>query len=69
MVEYERLKLPQKDLFSPAEVAAILHVCRATVYRWCDSGDLNYMKIRGTIRIFRQSIIRILNEISPEQSL
>jgi len=55
--------LPQKTLFRPDEVAEFFDVAKSTVYRWIENGNLLYCRpSNGTIRIFRESIIKLLNK-------
>lgn len=58
--------LPNKALLRPNEAAPFLRVSLATVYRWCDSGLLKAIKIRGTRRIFRESIIKRILDAQDE---
>ena len=51
------VEVPNKSLLLPREVKPILRVSLATIYRWCDIGILTAIKIRGTRRITRESVI------------
>ena len=50
--------LPDKNFLSPAEVAKYFRVTRKTVYEWIKMEDLTAFKIRRTIRITRESILK-----------
>jgi len=52
--------LPKKTLLRPEEAAEFFSVDVKTVYAWCDDGTLQSMKIKGTMRIYRQSIMKAL---------
>ncbi len=41
---------------TPGEVAARLRVCRATVYKLCDAGQLGYARVGLSIRISEQQL-------------
>ncbi len=49
--ECQRLKLPQKRRYTVPEVAQILGVSVATVYRWCTTQALTHSKVGHTIRV------------------
>jgi len=51
--------LPEKDLFRIDEVAEYFSVTERTVRSWINDGRLNAEKIIGTIRITRESILKI----------
>ena len=59
--------LPNKSLFRVAEVAAYLHVGRATVYLWIDHGILLAEKYGATIRVSRDAILacRFRSRVNP----
>ena len=50
-------ELPNKALLLPREVALVLRISIATVYRWCDEGLLDAGKTRGCTRITRESVL------------
>jgi|DEB3_MinimDraft_2_1074329.scaffolds.fasta_scaffold117065_2 excisionase family DNA binding protein len=50
--------LPDKNFLTPAEVAKYFRVTRKTVYEWIKMEDLTAFKIRRTIRITRESILK-----------
>jgi excisionase family DNA binding protein len=56
------IQLPNKDLLLPREVAPILRISKATIYRWCDLGILTCIKIRGTRRIYTESVKKRIEE-------
>jgi excisionase family DNA binding protein len=49
-----------KMLYRPDEVKDIFQVSLSTIYRWCDEGLLEAVKIRGTRRVKRESIEKLL---------
>jgi excisionase family DNA binding protein len=53
---------------TPGEVAARLQVCRATVYKLCDAGQLGYARVGLSIRISEQQLGAFLSAggASPE---
>lgn len=53
-------ELPDKTLLRPDEVAPFLRVSLATVYRMKDEGELESKKIRGSVRITRESVLSYL---------
>lgn len=59
--------LPEKDLLRVDEVAQYFDVSRSTVYLWIDHGILVAEKIRGVVRIPRESVVecRISSRTSP----
>ena len=58
MTEYK--ELPDKSLLRPDEVMPLLRVSLATIYRMKDEGQLEAKKIRGAIRITRESVVYFL---------
>lgn len=60
-------RLPDKSNFRPDEVAYYFDVVRSTIYNWIDNGILDASKIKGTIRISRESILscRFKNRLEP----
>lgn len=61
--------LPEKPLWRVDEVAAYFDVARSTVYLWIDHGLLEAEKLRGVIRVTRQSILRfrMASRINPNE--
>jgi len=49
--------LPSKELLLPIEVAEYFSVTTRTIYDWCKSGRLESVKIGGTIRVKRESVL------------
>jgi excisionase family DNA binding protein len=58
-VEYQ--DLPQKTLLRPDEVAIFLSVSLKTVYRWYRSGLIDGTKVKRSLRIFRTSVLRLVD--------
>ena len=53
--------IPEKRLFRPDEVASIFGVARVTVYRWCDSGKMDFIRIGPRMmRVERESVIKFI---------
>jgi excisionase family DNA binding protein len=50
-------------LLNAREVAERLHVCTATVYRLCESGELGHMRISNAVRV-PESALRAFMESS-----
>lgn len=50
----------QETVYTPAEVAAMLKISRATVYRMISEGDLGVVRFRGTTRILASEVTRLL---------
>lgn len=59
----ERL-LEVKLLLRPDEVACLLSVSKSTVYRLCERGELETVRIRNTIRIKTESLRQFLEVTS-----
>jgi len=61
--------LPHKTLLRPDEVAMFLSVSLKTVYRWYRSGLIEGTKVKRSLRIFRDSILRLVdnNGSFPDQ--
>lgn len=57
--------LPDKRFFRPNEVAQILDISRASVYRAVESGQLQAIRVNGSYRITRDSLLALL---SPENT-
>lgn len=58
--------VPQKDLFRIDEVARICDISERCVRLWLDHGHLEAVKMVGTIRIKRSSIIRCIEKYIPK---
>jgi excisionase family DNA binding protein len=53
--------MPKKKLLKAAEVAAYLGVSAKTVYRWCDMGLMESVKLNRSIRVLRTSVVDFLS--------
>ena len=53
--------LPQKTLLRPDEVAIFLSVSLKTVYRWYRSGLIDGTKVKRSLRIYRDSVLRLID--------
>jgi len=47
-------------LLSVRQVAALLGVCAATVYRMCEQGELEHFRVRNAIRVDPRAVKRFL---------
>lgn len=56
------LRIPNKLLFRPDEVAIIFDVSVPTIYNWKNNGTLPCIKGIGPIRFRREDIVKILME-------
>jgi excisionase family DNA binding protein len=54
--------LPQKTFLRPDEVALFLSVSLKTVYRWYRSGLIEGTKVKRSLRIYRDSILRLVDD-------
>jgi excisionase family DNA binding protein len=52
--------LPQKTFLTPDEVALFLSVSLKTVYRWYSLGLIEGTKVRRSLRIYRNSILKLV---------
>jgi excisionase family DNA binding protein len=53
--------IPEKRLFRMDEVAKILGVSRFTVYRWCDHGKIDFVRIGPRMmRIERECVVKFI---------
>ncbi|MGD0232542.1 MAG: helix-turn-helix domain-containing protein [Syntrophorhabdales bacterium] len=57
--------LPDKTLLRPDEVAEFLSVSMKTVYRWYRSGIIEGIKLNRALRIYRESILRLIDNDGP----
>ncbi|XXF81236.1 helix-turn-helix domain-containing protein [Myxococcaceae bacterium GXIMD 01537] len=48
-------------LLTVREAAERLGVCRATVYRMCERGELPHVRISNTVRVVPETLERVLN--------
>ena len=60
-------RLTRVQWLTPGEVAARLQVCRATVYKLCDAGQLGYARVGLSIRISEQQLGAFLSGNDPGQ--
>ncbi len=60
--------VPNSDLLKPAEVAACLRVSAKTIYRWCDMGLMKSVKLNGSVRVLRASVVSFLRKGSTPSS-
>ena len=54
--------LPEKSLLTPGDVALFLSISLKTVYRWHRSGTIRGIKLKGSLRIYRDSILNLFHE-------
>lgn len=59
--------LPEKTLLTPEEIARFFTVDKRTIYNWCDEGKLKWCKPNGIIRIYRISVVELLQQKSGEK--
>jgi excisionase family DNA binding protein len=52
--------LPDKTLLRPNDVASFLSVSLKTVYRWHRLGTIRGIKVKGSLRIYRDSIMKLV---------
>jgi excisionase family DNA binding protein len=53
--------LPQKTLLRPDEVALFLSVSLKTIYRWYRAGLIDGTKVKRSLRIYRDSVLRLVD--------
>ena len=53
--------LPDKTLLRPNDVASFLSVSLKTVYRWHRLGTIKGIKVKGSLRIYRDSILKLVH--------
>lgn len=58
----EFVDLPRKTLLKPDEVALFLGVSSKTVCRWYRSGIIAGVKARRSVRIYRDSVVKLIDE-------
>jgi len=56
----EFLDLPHKTFLRPYEVATFLSVSLKTVYRWHGSGLIEGTKFKRSLRIYKDSILKLI---------
>ena len=54
------IDIPEKRMFRADEVAEILDVSLPTVYRWCEHGKIDFIRIGGSIRIKRECVVSVI---------
>ena len=57
--------VPSKRLLKPLEVAGLFGVSAKTIYRWCDMGLMESVKLNGSVRVLRASVIGFLRKVEP----
>ena len=57
--------VPKRQLLRPAEVAVFFGVSTKTIYRWCDIGLIESVKLNGSVRVLRASVIGFLRNADP----
>lgn len=65
MTEIARLlaeDLPDRRVLRASEVATWLRVSAKTIYRWCDMGLIDSVKLNGTVRVLRDSVINFIED-------
>ena len=58
----EFVDLPRKTLLKPDEVALFLSVSSNTVRRWYHSGLIAGVKAKRSLRIYRDSVVKLIDE-------
>ena len=58
----EFVDLPCKTLLKPDEVALFLSVSSNTVRRWYHSGLIAGVKAKRSLRIYRDSVVKLVDE-------
>lgn len=58
-------RLSRVQWLTPGEVAARLQVCRATVYKLCEAGQLGHARVGLAIRIAEQQLEAFLRAVGP----
>ncbi len=54
--------LPDKTLLSPREVATFFGVSLKTIYRWHSEGLIAGVRMKRSVRIFRDSVVKCTKE-------
>ncbi|MGD0488410.1 MAG: helix-turn-helix domain-containing protein, partial [Syntrophorhabdales bacterium] len=54
--------LSSKTLLTPSEVALFLSVSLKTIYRWYHSGVIDGTKVNRSLRIYRESVLTMIDE-------
>lgn len=58
--------LPHKSLLRPEEVAGFLSVSLRTIYRWYEMGLIQGTRLNRSVRIFRESVVKQVEEKQNE---
>ncbi len=53
-------EMPRRRLLKATEVAAYLGVSAKTVYRWCDMGLMESVRLNRSVRVLRASVVDFL---------
>lgn len=59
-------ELPRRMLLRPQEVAAFLNVSSRTIYRWYEIGIIEGTRLNRSVRIFRESVLKWVEEQKNE---
>ena len=54
--------VPKRQLLRPVEVAVFLGVSAKTIYRWCDMGLMESVKLNGSVRVLRASVLSFVRK-------
>ncbi len=54
--------VPKRQLLRPVEVAVFFGVSAKTIYRWCDMGLMESVKLNGSVRVLRASVLSFLRK-------
>jgi len=57
--------MPNRKLLRPVEVAIFLGVSAKTIYRWCDMGLMESVKLNRSVRVLRESVVGFLRKAGP----
>ena len=57
--------VPNRTFLKPTEVATLLRVSTKTIYRWCDIGLIESVKMNGSVRVLRESVANLLSAEEP----
>jgi excisionase family DNA binding protein len=57
--------MPNRKLLRPVEVAIFLGVSAKTIYRWCDMGLMESVKLNRSVRVLRESVVGFLRKADP----
>ena len=54
--------IPNRQLLRIDEIADFFQITKMTVYNWYETDKLKGVKINGTLRIYRQSVVDAISE-------